>query len=60
MSRGGARIGAGRPIEGEELKKNRTLKATTSEWNLIQEFAKIIKHGDKQAAKIFISQNKVD
>ncbi len=54
---GGKRTGAGRPIQAGEVKKNRSLKATDAEWELISNFAKIVKYGDKQAAKDFINRN---
>ena len=59
MPRGGARIGAGRkPQVGDEVRKNCTLKATEAEWKLILDFARIVKHGNKQAAIDFVNQHK--
>ena len=46
IARGGKREGAGRPVgtfKAGELRKNRTLKATDAEWELIKEFAKKLK-----------------
>ena len=40
-----------------ELRKLCTLRATREEWDLIQRFAKIIKYGDKEAAKKFLNEN---
>ena len=54
---GGKREGAGRPLTAGELRKLCTLRATREEWDLIQRFAKIIKYGDKEAAKKFLNEN---
>ena len=59
MPKGGTRQGAGRPIEGEEAKKMRSLRATEREWQIILDFAKILKRGDKTAAKNFVESHKV-
>lgn len=48
MPRGGARPGGGRP-KMEETRKQRQMRAFDDEWELIQRFAKLIKHGDKDA-----------
>ena len=58
MPRGGARPGAGRPVQSEEVKKMRSLRATDKEWQIILDFAKIVKHGDRQAATNFVQNNK--
>ena len=56
---GGKREGAGRkPQVGAEVRKNCTLKATVAEWSLILDFARIVKHGDKQAAIDFVNQHR--
>ena len=54
--KGGMPIGYRKP---EGTRKQRQLRAYDDEWELLKAFDKIIKHGDKQAAKEFISQNKV-
>jgi len=56
---GGVREGAGRKPQTGEVRKNCSLKATAAEWQLILEFAKIVKHGDKSAAANFVNQHKV-
>lgn len=56
MPKGGARPGAGRPIEAGEVRKNRTLKATEAEWKIISDFAKILKCIDKKAAVEFVEK----
>ena len=40
MPRGGTREGAGRPLTGGELRKQRQLRAT-EEWQIIREFSQI-------------------
>ena len=50
MPRGGAREGAGRPLTGGELRKQRQLRATEEEWQIIREFSQILKK-DKERAK---------
>ena len=50
MARGGAREGAGRPLTGGELRKQRQLRATEEEWQIIREFSQILKK-DKERAK---------
>ncbi len=57
MSKGGVRQGAGRPIQAEEVKKMRSLRATDKEWEIILAFAKILKSDDKQAAIDFVNQH---
>lgn len=53
MARGGKREGAGRP-KVEELRKQRQLRATDAEWELIRRFSRILKYKDKDACKQFI------
>ena len=53
MARGGKREGAGRP-KVEELRKQRQLRATDAEWELIRRFSRILKYGDTDACKKFI------
>lgn len=56
MPKGGARPGAGRP-KVEELRKQRQLRATDDEWEIIRRFSRILKYGDKDACKQFIDNN---
>ena len=58
-NRGGKREGAGRPVQGDEPTKMRSLRATSEDWKIILDFAKILKYGDKQAAKDFVEQHKI-
>ena len=53
MPRGGKREGAGRP-KVEEPRKQRQLRASTEEWELIRRFDKLIKYGDKAACIEFL------
>lgn len=53
MGRGGKREDAGRPLTAGELRKIRGLRASDYEWQLIQQFAKMVKHGDKKACVEF-------
>lgn len=57
MPKGGRREGAGRPLTAGELRKQRQMRATTDEWDLIQRFAKLVKYGDKQACQKFLDQH---
>lgn len=57
MARGGKREGSGRPLTAGELRKMRGLRATDEEWQLLQRFEKIIKYGDKDAAKKFLDEH---
>lgn len=57
MGRGGKRTGSGRPLTAGELRKMRGLRATDEEWQLLQRFEKIIKYGDKDAAKKFLDEH---
>lgn len=50
-TRGGARVGAGRPKE-EEPRKMRNLRAREAEWGLIKEFEKIVKQDPERAKRI--------
>ena len=56
MARGGKREGAGRPVGStqEIVRKNRTLKAYDEEWELISQFAKLVKHGHQKECESFI------
>ena len=59
MPKGGARSGAGRPTLGAEPTKMHSLRSTEQDWKLILDFAKILKYGNKQAAKDFVNQHKI-
>ena len=55
MARGGARAGAGRPAgstSATELRKNRTMRATEEEWELIKLFAKRLKKDKERAIEL--------
>ena len=56
MARGGARPGSGRP-KAEEPRKQRMLRATEAEWELIRRFSRILKYGDKVACQKFVEDN---
>ena len=55
---GGVRAGAGRPIQGDEPTKMRSLRATDKDWKIILDFARILKQGNKSAAIDFVNQHK--
>ena len=49
----------GRPIgscKPEGARKQRQIRAYDDEWNLISAFEKIVKYGDKSAAKNFVEK----
>lgn len=51
----------GRPVGSfklEGVRKSRNIRAYDEEWELIQAFEKIVKYGDKEAAKKFIASQK--
>ena len=50
--RGGKREGAGRPLTAGEPRKQRQIRATDNEWNLIHEFSVIVKKDIKKAKEI--------
>ena len=56
MPRGGARPGSGRP-KVKELRKQRQLRATEAEWDLIRRFSRILKYGNPEACKKFAEDN---
>ena len=58
-NRGGKREGAGRPLSAGEPRTGRNIRATDSEWQIIKNFAEIVKYGDKSAAIAFIEEHKV-
>ena len=47
--RGGRREGAGRPLTAGAVRKQRQLRATDEEWELIKRFDKLIKYANKIA-----------
>ena len=53
-TRGGAREGAGRKRTAPEgtLRKSRTLRASDSEWTIIKDFARVLKHDPERAAQL--------
>lgn len=57
MPRGGKREGAGRP-KADELRKTRALRATDDDRELIREFARLLKHGRRQACEKFLDEFK--
>lgn len=54
--RGGKREGAGRPLTAGEVRKQRQTRATDDEWQLIQQFAKMLKHGDRKICEDFLAK----
>lgn len=56
MPRGGRREGAGRPLTVGEVRKQRQMRASTEEWDLVQRFAKLVKYGDKAACINFLNE----
>ena len=57
MPRGGKRQGAGRPLTAGEYRKQRQLRATDAEWDLIRRFSHILKHSKPDACKKFVEDN---
>ncbi|MBQ7477854.1 MAG: hypothetical protein IJT01_03000 [Selenomonadaceae bacterium] len=56
---GGARKGAGRPkgtYKPGGTRKQRQLRAFDDEWELIKQFDKLIKHGDREACEKFLAK----
>lgn len=49
---GGKREGAGRPLTAGEVRKQRQLRATEKEWEIIKEFAKILKKDPKRVERM--------
>ena len=47
--RGGKREGAGRPLTAGVARKQRQLRATDGEWELIKRFDKLVKYGNREA-----------
>lgn len=55
--RGGARPGAGRPRKNkEELRTMKSMRATAEEWEIIKEFARILKHDPERAERMLETQ----
>ena len=57
MPRGGFRDGGGRPtgsVKAEGVRKQKQMRAYDDEWELIQAFAKMVKHGDKEKCREFV------
>lgn len=48
----------GRP-KLEVKAKGRNIKAYDDEWEIIKEFAHIVKYGDKEICKEFVEKNKI-
>ncbi len=44
----------------EGVREQHQVRSYPDEWEIIKAFAEIVKKGDKQAAKNFVSQYKVD
>lgn len=49
---GGKRAGAGRPLTAGVPRKQRQLRATDEEWEIIRAFAKIVKTDRKRAVNM--------
>jgi len=60
MPKGGKRSGAGRPTIDSQQRKQHQLRCSESEWELLRAFDKILKYGDKDAAKKFVDNFKVN
>ena len=59
MPKGGARDGAGRPSVGGKIRKQRQLRLSDDEWEIVKAFDKILKYGDYFAAKDFVESHKI-
>jgi len=53
--RGGKREGAGRPLTAGIPRKQRQTRATDDEWAIINRFAHIVKHGNREACEKFLA-----
>lgn len=49
---GRKREGAGRPLTAGEVRKQRQLRATEKEWEIIKEFSKILKKDPKRVERM--------
>ena len=57
MPRGGKREGSGRPIGSvkvEGVRKQKQMRAYDDEWELIQAFARMVKHGQREICEDFL------
>jgi len=55
--RGGYREGSGRPlgsVKAEGVRKQRQMRAYDDEWELINQFARLLKHGHKEECEAFV------
>lgn len=62
---GGKRAGAGRPAgsknkEQKETRGQHQLRAYDDEWEMIREFASLLKHGKKEECQKFLETMKED
>ncbi len=61
--RGGKREGAGRKIGWRKgfssIRPQHQIRAFPDEWEYIKRFAKIVKHGDKEACAAFIDEHDI-
>ena len=55
----GSRRGRGKPLgwrKPEGIRKLRTTKAYDDEWELLQRFDKLVKHGNRKACEEFLAK----
>ena len=60
MARGGKREGSGRPagqVKPEGTRKQKQMRAYDDEWELIQAFARMVKHGQREACEEFLNSH---
>lgn len=55
---GGARAGAGRPLTGGEVRKQRQTRATDAEWEIIKEFCKLLKKEGADKGSVWLEKIK--
>ena len=57
---GGARLGAGRKVGWRkpvsEQRPQHQVRAFADEWELIKQFADMVKHGNREACEIFLAK----
>ena len=58
IKHGGKREGAGRK-KIDDQRQSRTLRALPDEWELIRQFAKELKHGNKALCESFLNDLKI-